>query len=122
MCALRCVSLFARVRARVCVGYSECVCVIIRKCMHVYMCVCVCVCMYVYRCVYVYTCIRRYAWVYACVCMGVRMCMLVYVCVSVSVRLRVTVMWIRSCDPNSVTEDPDPIRICTRYGPDTLVI
>jgi len=120
MCALRCVSLFARVRARVCVGYSECVCVIIRKCMHVY--ICVCVCMYVYRCVYVYTCIRRYAWVYACVCMGVRMCMLVYVCVSVSVRLRVTAMWIRSCDPNSVTEDPDPIRICTRYGPDTLVI
>ena len=44
----------------------------------------------------------------------------VYVRVSSCVRLRAAVLRTRSCDPKPVTGDPDPIRICACYRPDTL--
>jgi len=51
-------------------------------------------------------------------------CIHAYTCVRVSshVRLRVAAFQTRSLDPNPVTGDPDPIRIGTRYGLDTLAI
>ena len=33
-----------------------------------------------------------------------------------------TAFWTHSCDPNSVTGDPDPIWICVRKGPNTYAI
>jgi len=122
MCALRCVSLFACICMCVMgIGECVCVCVIIRKWMYVCMCVCVCV----YVCIYVCVCVYLFTYV----CLGVHMCVHGY-----------TRMYVRVCmctsecsvacygDVDSFVWSElgnkrlDSIRICTRYGPDTLVI
>jgi len=48
-------------------------------------------------------------------------CKSVFICI-VCVWLRVAVFQTCSCDPNPATGDPDPIRICIHYGPDTMEI
>ena len=61
---------------------------------------------------YVYTCICTYAW----------LCVHEYIRVSSCARLHVAALRIRSCDSSSVTGGLNPIRICARYGSDTLAI
>ena len=93
------------------------------------MCCVYCVYLYVYICVCVrnacgYVCTGNSVCVYKCVFV-VRVCVYgcipvrVYICVRVStcVWLHVAAIRIRSCDPNPVTEDSDPIRIRIRRVP-----
>ena len=63
-------------------------------------------CMYWAMCVRVYT--------------GARVCL--YSCEYMCVWLHVAAIRTRSWDPNPVTEDPESIRICVRYEPNTLAI
>jgi len=74
-----------------------------------YKCACIwCKCILVYVCVWVYT------YVSGCTCGCVR----IYVYLSVAFCSDLD-SFVR---PKSVTGDPDPIRICANYEPDTLAI
>jgi len=77
------------------------------------------VCTYVYICIEVYVCVNLYMYVCRCthMCLCARVgvaCIYVYMCV----QLCVTAFQTRSCDPNSVTGDPDSCRC----RPDTQAI
>ena len=96
-------------------------------CLGVFTWLCAWVCYNIHACIYVYicvyTCIRIYVGVHVCLCVYVEECIRVrgYICVFMCLVVCYSVTDLFG-EIRTIAGDPDPIRICASYRPNTIAI